>query len=659
MTNRRSLHKQAQQVDMRTEAWVMSNLTRLIIVFDPADYTVVFRGGELEAEVTEGDGTLGKLFTRTSFDRIVRQMAHVESMEFLQNMNVCLKDGGFARASGSVKPVIHEGTRLVLMVLYFAIDSASTQTFETGFALDLTHQGVWIGDVETTLFVNETLEKALGIAHKSRHLCDFCDKDESGPLLRLISSVINNRDNQTEFHSMPFSMADGARETCSLMITRQTMEGKPAARIVFLKTDIGMFKRGLRAYDRRLEEALHRYTLDALREHELEPFLTEILRDSGELVNAGRSYIFQVFPELNRVTMTHEWTSKNTESVSKTSSYDMSFSKPILQDMTSQCCVVANSYRDAPLLYQPVMKRHSVAAFLMAPIFIHGEPVGSIGFGETRFERAWTQSEQQFVMALADLCGLLFEKKRLMASLEAEKRKALEAGELKEKFLATMSHEVRNPLNAIIGLSNMLLQDDGTQPNEKQRETLMFIRKSGEKLMNMIENVLYLSKLKISKPHARLRWFNLNELISEVETFLAGRLYGNEEVEGTVTVGQIPQTGYSDPDLIFRMLINLLDNAVKFTASGRVELHVDSEGSAIVFEVTDTGIGISHENIKAIFGEFFQIEDITSRRYDGVGVGLAIVRMLADELGATVTVDRTIQSGARFKVRIQMMKELV
>lgn len=249
---------------------------------------------------------------------------------------------------------------------------------------------------------------------------------------------------------------------------------------------------------------------------------------------------------------------------------------------------------------------------------------------------------------LLKLSEQLKEKAR---ELEIQKEKAEESTKLKSQFLASMSHELRTPMNSILGLTELIL--DKAQLDDKNRERLEVVLKSGKRLMNLINDILDLSKIEAGKMEIREEEILLEELIEDVAATIQPLV---NEKGLRFTINRKCDTRLiitTDKGRVSQVLINLLGNAVKFTDKGNVELSVAStDDNYLVFSVSDTGIGIPEEAQKIIFEEFRQVDGSTARKYSGTGLGLAISKKIIDLLGGKIWVKSIVGKGSIFSFTI-------
>lgn len=234
-------------------------------------------------------------------------------------------------------------------------------------------------------------------------------------------------------------------------------------------------------------------------------------------------------------------------------------------------------------------------------------------------------------------------------------REAEEANSLKSAFLANMSHEIRTPMNAIMGFSKLILLRK-EQPKQEFENFLNIIIDNSQKLLNLINDIIDISKIEVNQLNFNLREFNLVDVLrncynnAEVERI---RLEKNElDLNFTFTSGDSQLFLISDPDRIQQVVMNLLNNALKFTEKGSITLKYEHKGDWVDVHVQDTGVGIDTDNIDVIFDRFRQVENVLTRKYGGSGLGLSICKGIITGLGGEIGVNSEVGKGSTFWFRI-------
>lgn len=289
-------------------------------------------------------------------------------------------------------------------------------------------------------------------------------------------------------------------------------------------------------------------------------------------------------------------------------------------------------------------------SYLGVPIRVEGRCEGVICVQSTQRKDAYSADDQRLLETIAANVGMALDNALLLKDAQAARASAETANQHKSDFLATMSHEIRTPMNAIIGMSFLAQKTD---LSVQQRDYVTKIQQSGKHLLGIINDVLDFSKVEAGMLDIEAVPFVLQVLTDEVASLVVEKASA-KQLELLIDVApDVPMNLVGDPLRLRQILINYANNAVKFTHQGSIDINVRlverTEVDALLrFEVQDTGIGLSQEQIDRLFQSFSQADASTTRNYGGTGLGLAISKQLAELMGGTVGVQSETGKGSTF-----------
>ena len=300
--------------------------------------------------------------------------------------------------------------------------------------------------------------------------------------------------------------------------------------------------------------------------------------------------------------------------------------------------------RDADHL--AIMRELQIRSALIVPMIARGRTLGALTLISSGSGRRYDEADQALAMELATRAAIAIDNAQLY-------RSALAASESKSAFLATMSHELRTPLNAIIGYQSLLAEGIDGRLNEPQLAQLTRIRASADHLLGLIDEVLTFSRLDVGKEVVRRDEVRLAPIIAQALAMVTplAESKGLKLRDKTVDANL-----FTDDGKVRQILLNLLSNAIKFSDDGEIVVRSSVDRDSVAISIVDPGIGISVENIGKIFDPFWQVEQRSTRKVGGTGLGLSVSRSLARLLGGDVSVESQVDRGSTFTVTLPVRR---
>ncbi|KAB2953893.1 response regulator [Heliorestis acidaminivorans] len=405
--------------------------------------------------------------------------------------------------------------------------------------------------------------------------------------------------------------------------------------------------------------------------------INRTLEQISRFFKIDRSDVFLFSQDYRTVTISHEWCKENIEPkqnhfidfpVDSTPWYKQQIlEKKSIVHIPDLSKMPPEASRE-----QQIMESVAIKSALSVPIYTESRVYGFISFNSVTEQICWTESQIHGLTVVAQILANAFasiETEKELFTLNVENLLAKEAAEVanraKSEFLANMSHEIRTPMNAIIGFNELL---ERTELTEEQHD---YVQKNGiaaKNLLRIINEILDFSKIEAGKMTLEKIEFNLDEVLDSTSGIVRKKAF-DKGLELVLTKAkEVPENLQGDPLRLGQVLINLTDNAIKFTEKGTVLVSVDvdheltrdheqeQEKVLLHFVVKDTGIGMRAEKQEELFKPFNQLDTSTTRNYGGTGLGLTISRAIVEMMGGEIWVESEYGKGSSFHLRIPFAK---
>jgi len=307
--------------------------------------------------------------------------------------------------------------------------------------------------------------------------------------------------------------------------------------------------------------------------------------------------------------------------------------------------------------HTPFYEFSHLESYIAAPLWVNGEKYGTINFSSrTPRHRPFSEGDRELIKLIANWTSVALER-QIAQQINIARQSAEAANVTKSAFLANMSHELRTPLNAIIGYNELMRDEAQDADDQKYMTDIEKINNASHHLLSLINDILDLSKIESGKMQVHVEHFALKPLVQDLIPTVTP-LVQKQNNTLHVQCDNNPGIMHSDLTKLRQILINLIGNASKFTENGTITLTVNNiyqeDDSWVRFQISDTGIGMSEEQMKDIFNTFSQADRSITAKYGGTGLGLAICKNLCKLLGGTIEVDSIKDIGSVFTVTVPM-----
>ncbi|GBD90331.1 autoinducer 2 sensor kinase/phosphatase LuxQ [bacterium BMS3Abin04] len=381
--------------------------------------------------------------------------------------------------------------------------------------------------------------------------------------------------------------------------------------------------------------------------------LKEMISELGKAAEVSRVHIFErEISEDNEITFVNkaEWVNENIKAQTKNDSlsrWDVELSnKNIINGLV----------KDFPPFERKLLESENVKSILIVPIFVNNQFWGAIEFHECSFDRVWSPGIVEALKGAAETLSSSIQRKNHREELIAAKKEAEKSDRLKSEFLAQMSHEIRTPLNNILNFTSLIKEEVKEHLNEDLLTGFYTIQHASERLIRTISLILNMSEIQAGT-------YRLNPTKLDLYSDVLLNIYNNAKQEAKEKGINFTLTNIADTTTVKadrysagQIFSNLIDNAIKFTSEGTVEIVVkNSKDNKIVVQIIDTGVGISEEYLPDLFNAFSQEQQGYTRKFDGNGLGLTLTKQYCNLNNAQIDVSSQKSVGSIFTVKFNTL----
>lgn len=402
---------------------------------------------------------------------------------------------------------------------------------------------------------------------------------------------------------------------------------------------------------RELQDVLLYLSRLSLEDHDLRSFLEKVHFHMKRLIRADNFYIALYHKRENKYNFPYYIDEYDNIESSELESLENSLTD-FIRVYGKGMLINKESEKEIRAIYPLKYYGEYSPVWMGAPLLdsTHKEVIGVAAVQDYHNEQTYNEEDLVLFEIFANYIGTFIEKLTNFNKLKEAKEQAEQSDRLKTAFLANMSHELRTPLNGIIGFSDILHSDLAETELVELKEYAAIINSSATRLLYTINDVMDMAKLEAGQMNIYNESFDLISTMKEIHTFFSKQ---PNPIEIKLTIPYLDIRLFNSDRLkIQQIIINLVNNAIKFTHTGYVELGFKEEPGSLVFFVKDTGIGISDENKSKIFERFTQVEGNKNRVYGGTGLGLSIVKEFVSLLGGEIWLESQVDVGSVFSFRL-------